>query len=329
MSTENIKKILGGDSLNIDEAHGLFMEIMSGELNEAQIAGALVGMKMRGETPDEVAGAALAMNEHKLKFDNSGLKAIDTCGTGGDGKSTLNVSTAVSLVLASMDVPVVKHGNVAMSGKVGSADILQLLGIPIDFEEGEAEKYFKKHGFIFLFAQKFHPAMRFAGPVRRSLGVPTIFNLLGPLSNPAEPTYHAIGIGIRSKLELVAEAVMKMKKSGYVIYASNDGYDEVSSNDITECYKIDNGEMEKFEIDPADYFEKFPMPVVKTNDEALNMFMDAVSGTDENLAKLIALNTALSLYLAEKVGSIAEGYEISLGHIQSGKVVGKIESMRA
>lgn len=326
---EYVKAVAGGAALNLEQTEELFNSIMAGEVSEAEIAAVLIGMKLRGETPEEVAGAVSAMNKNKNKFDANGLKAIDTCGTGGDGKSTVNVSTAVSIVTAALGIPVVKHGNVAMSGKVGSADILKLKNIPIEFENGGAENYFEKNGFVFLFAQKYHPAMRFAGPVRRAVGVPTIFNILGPLANPADVYAQAIGMGSLERVELVSKAVALLGRDNMVLYTSRDGYDEVSSKAVTDCRLIKGGEIKSFEIDPADFFVPFDMPVISDNDDAVEKFDAAISGDDENLANLIALNTALALYVYGDTASVKEGFEKAKKCIMSGQALEKLKSLHA
>lgn len=323
-----VQKTALGHELSFEEASELFDSIMAGELTEAEIAAVLVAMRLRGETPDEIAGAANAMNKKKIRLDKGDRIVIDTCGTGGDGKSTVNVSTAVSLVLAASGVNIVKHGNVAQSGKVGSADILRQLGVPIEFDEGMDRAYFEKHGYVFLFAPKFHPAMKFAGPVRKAIKVPTVFNFLGPLSNPCDPDFQLIGISNIEKLEKLAKAMEKLGRTGVILYSSEDGYDEVSSNAVTTCYKITAGGTERFSINPADFFEPFEMPVVADSEDAQIQFMKAISGMDKQLTELIAINTALAFYVSGICIDMKEGFEKAKSVIKSGKVVEKLESLR-
>lgn len=323
-----VQKTALGYELSFDEASELFNSIMEGELTEAEIAAVLVAMRIRGETSDEIAGAANAMNNKKIKMEKGDRIVIDTCGTGGDGKSTINISTAVSLVLAASGVSVVKHGNVAQSGKVGSADILKHLGVPVEFEEGEDNLYFEKHGYVFLFAPKFHPALKHAGSVRKMLKVPTVFNLLGPLSNPCDPDYQLIGISNIEKLEKLSVAIEKLGRKGVVLYSSEDGYDEVSSNAPTTCYKITESGTEKFTIKPDDFFKPFVMPVVSDNEDARIKFMQAISGEDEDLVNLISINTALAFFISGLSDNMKEGFEKAKAVIKSGKVVEKLESLR-
>jgi anthranilate phosphoribosyltransferase len=323
-----VQKTALGHELSFEEASELFDSIMDGALTEAEIAAVLVAMRLRGETPDEIAGAANAMNKKKIRLEKGNRIVIDTCGTGGDGKSTVNVSTAVSLVLAASDISVVKHGNVAQSGKVGSADILKRLGVPIEFEDGKDKEYFDKHGYVFLFAPKFHPAMKFAGPVRRVIKVPTVFNLLGPISNPADPDFQLIGLSNGDKLGKLAKALEKLGRKGVVLYSSEDGYDEVSSNAPTNCYRITDNGIDEFKVNPADFFEPFDMPIVADCEDAEVQFIKAISGIDEKLTNLIALNTALAFYISGQSANMKEGFEKAKCVIQSGKVLEKLNMLK-
>lgn len=324
-----VHKTALGETLSFEEASELFDDIMAGKLAEAEIAAVLVAMRIRGETPDEIAGAASAMNKNKVRLDKGGRIVIDTCGTGGDGKSTVNISTAVSLVLAAGGLGIVKHGNVAQSGKVGSADILRALGVPIEFEVGKDREFFDKHGYVFLFSPRFHPAMRYAGPVRKAIKVPTVFNYIGPLSNPCDPDYQLIGISNTNTLEKLAKAMQRLGRSGVVLYSSQDGYDEISSKAPTTCYKVNGGRIERFTIDPADFFEPFDMPVVADADDAKVKFMAAISGGDDKLVKLIALNAALGFYITGVAADMKEGFDRALHIIRSGMAEQKLTSMRS
>lgn len=326
MSKELIKKTGLGERLSMNETYELFLSMMNGEMTEAEIACVLVGMRLRGETPDEIAGAAKAMNDKKVKFE-TGAKAYDTCGTGGSGKSTMNVSSAVALLLASMDMPVVKHGNRAMSGTVGSADLYELAGVPVGAEKADMETYFAKNNFAFLFAPLYHPAMKYAGPVRRAVMVPTIFNFLGPLANPSELAGQIIGIAARNRLSDIADALYMLGRDNVAIYSSLDGYDEVSAKAMTEVHEVVDGRITRYFINPADFFDPFDMPVVKTPEEGLDMFMQSISPDGGNLNKLIALNAGLALNVFGSAGTLKQGYENALSQLESGKVLEKYRSL--
>lgn len=324
---EIIKKVNNGGILTKDETRKLFSNIIKGELSEAQIASVLISMKSRVESPEEIAGAVEAMMEEMIPFEHSYSGAIDTCGTGGDGKSTVNISTAVSINLASMGYPVIKHGNVAQTGKVGSADILGLLDIPCKLEKTAAQDFFNKHNFVFLFAPFYHPALKNVSKIRKELMTPTIFNFIGPLANPAKPDYQIIGISRRSMLKTYTDAALLLGKKNILIYSSDDGFDEISTSDITKAYIIRDGEIDLFFIDPSEFFEPFPLPQVNDQEEALKLFIEGIKGENENITKIFALNTSAALYLMKK-GDIKEHFNVAYENIKSGNAYKKVESLR-
>ncbi len=321
-----VSRINGGQSLNYNEAVDFFQMMVDGSLTEAQMGSTLISMNKRGETVDELAGLISVLNTHKTKFTRDSGRCVDTCGTGGDGKSTVNVSTAVSIILASLGYRIVKHGNTAQSGKVGSADILQSIGLDLNYTGTSPEDFFTRNNFVFLFAQHYHPALKGIGKVRREIMSPTIFNFVGPLVNPADPDNQIIGISRREKLEFISDAVMKLGRENITVYSSHDGYDEVSSSDKTDCIEIKEGAMKRFTIDPSDYFTPFPMPEVKNADDALKMFNEGISGKNEDIANIFSLNAALALNNIEEIG-LKEGFRKIKEHIMSGKVEKKMKEM--
>jgi len=313
-----IKKMNSGEVLAMDEASCLFDAMLSGGLTEAQIASSLISMKLRGESIDELAALVMAMDRRKVRFSHCSERAIDTCGTGGDGKSTVNVSTAVSIILSSMGYPVVKHGNKAQSGKVGSADILEGLGFDLSYGDAGPEEFFRLNNYVFIHAQKHHPALKDIGKVRRELKVPTIFNFAGPLVNPADPEYQIIGISSRERLVFIANVLLKLGRNNVTVYSSFDGYDEVSTADRTECITVSNGTLNHFVIDPSDYFEPFDMPRVADEAQARELFLDGIFGRDEKIANLFALNTALALKTM-KEASLTKGFKVAREFLASGR----------
>lgn len=334
-----IQKVNSGNILEPNEMETLLEEMLAGNLPDSQIASALIAMKLRGETVMEVATAAKVLNKHKVPFNHKSSPVVDTCGTGGDGKSTINISTAVSVILSAMNTKVVKHGNVAQSGKVGSANILEDYGIPLTLPADRAAEYFDDNGFIFLFAPAFHPALKHVGKVRKELKVPTLFNYLGPLLNPADPDYQVIGFNRLDRLEFYAEVIAMLGRKNVAVYASQDGYDEISSYAPTEIYFINTGNINGLElkevkegitkvvINPADYFKPFKMPVVDSAEDAKIKFMDAVSGNNQNYANLLAINTAL-LFTMMGEKTMKENFESVRNTIASGDVVKKLESLK-
>jgi anthranilate phosphoribosyltransferase len=335
-----IKKVNSGEILTNGEMTLLMEEMLQGNLTEGQIGAALIAMKVRGERVDEVATAVEVLDKHKIKFEHNMDNVVDTCGTGGDGKSTINISTAVSIILSAMNTKVVKHGNVAQSGKVGSANILEEYDIPLDLPQDKKMEYFEDNGFIFLFAPKFHPALKYVGKVRKELKVPTLFNYLGPLLNPADPDYQVIGFSKLEKLEFYAQVIAKLGRKNIAVYSSLDGYDEISSNAPTEIYLINVEHTEGLEttdlgdgvkkaiVNPNEYFETFEMPKVESTSDAKEKFHDAISGKNENYAKLLALNSALIFTIMGK-GSFEENFVKVFDTIKSGKVVEKLNQLKA
>jgi anthranilate phosphoribosyltransferase len=322
-----VQKVNSGERLSFDQARDLFESMVRGALAESQIASALIAIKLRGETADELAALAVTLNSHKRRFTPGVKGTVDTCGTGGDGKSTVNVSTAVSIILASLGCPVVKHGNTAQSGAVGSADILTDLGVDVN-GDAAPEDYFARHGFIFMLAPLYHPALKGIGKVRRELKVPTLFNLAGPLANPADPDFQIIGISRRDRLEFLAGVLERIGRTNVTVYSSRDGYDEVSSADATECIHIGEGGTRRFSIAPSDFFEPFPMPVVRDREDARRLFLDGLSGRDEDVARVFALNAALALRTMDRRG-MRDGYNEALDQIRTGRAAQKLEELAA
>jgi len=321
-----VKKVNSGHRLSFDEAQCLFEGMVQDKLSESQIASALIAIKFRRETVDEVAALAATLNRHKRKFVSGSDDAIDTCGTGGDGKSTVNISTAVSIILSSIGCKVVKHGNTAQSGIVGSADILKELGMDMDYTDTTPEEYFEKHNYVFLLAPHYHPALKKIGTVRKELKVPTIFNFVGPLINPADPRYQVIGINRLDRLDFVAQVIRKIGKRNVTVYSSRDGFDEVSSQDTTECIHVGDGNDRRFTIDPSDFFEPFSMPVVSDRNEAKKLFLEGLSGENEQMSDIFSLNTALALRTMNRCG-MREGYIETKKRIASGSVMRKLDDL--
>jgi anthranilate phosphoribosyltransferase len=328
MSRNIMNKIFQKQNLTLQESEDLFVKILSGSFKDVEIAAILTGLKLKGESIEEIAGALTVLDKFKLKIEKNKSPSIDTCGTGGDGKNCINVSTAVAILLSSMGIPVVKHGNSAQSGKIGSADILKEFGIPSNMKKEEAEKYLRANNFVFLFAPFYHPAMKFVAPVRKILSTPTIFNYLGPFINPANPEIQITGINRRDALEKLSDALLKAGKFNIILYSSFDGYDEISTKAPTECYEIRENYIKKFIIEPENFFNPFPMPRVKDIKQAKDMFLEAIKGEDENLSRLVALNASLGIKYIKEVDSFKDAYNIALKQIMSGKVFEKFLSLQ-
>ena len=229
--------------------------------DEIQASALLTGLRMKGESVDEVVGLARAMREHALRVDLSDLPRLaDTAGTGGSGTHAFNSSTAAAFVMAGCGVPVAKHGNRAMSSSVGSADVLEALGGQISVNPDQAATLIREVGFGFLFAQAFHPAMRFVAPIRRRIGVRTVFNILGPLTNPARATHQLIGVARPELGPLMATALGRLGVRRGLVVHGQEGLDEVSPSGETKCWQIDGDELTEFSVSPGD-FEIRPVPL--------------------------------------------------------------------
>ena len=325
-----VKKVFQGKTLGFDEARSVFDAVFEGELSSEEVAAFLVALALRGETPEEVAAAIDVADAKKIRVEHQVKDVVDTCGTGGDGRGTFNVSTASALVLASIGVAVAKHGNRAVTGKVGSADIVGHIGIAIAETPDEAAKMLKEHGFAFLFAPRFHPAFAKVAPVRRALGVPTIFNLLGPQVNPCDPVAQLVGVYSYRKAKVVAEALYLLGRRNRVIVTSEDGLDEVSSAAPTKVLEVRDQGVKEWIFYPQKLLgNTFEVPVVSTKEEAFEVFDGAISGRNERAAKVVALNAAFAMY-ALGLCDVDEGYRRALEAIGSGSVeeyVGRIKGV--
>lgn len=323
--------LFNGGSIDSMMSERIFEHLFTGNLSEVELAGMLMAMKLRGETPDEISGAARSMRKF-CKTLNLGTDLVfDTCGTGGDNSGSFNISTSTAIILSSMGVPVAKHGNRSVSGKSGSTDFLEALGIPVNLKDNDAIDYYRKHNFIYMAAPDYHPAMKFAVPVRKQLGVRTIFNYLGPLTNPAGAKRQAIGFFSHELLETYAQTAIQLDYERVILYSSYDGMDEVSPYDKTLVYEIQNGISRTFTIDPAEYIspdEADTIPSHLDPQENAALFIDTVSaGKETPLAKLLALNSALALFAYDEKTNIDDNYHLIITKIISGDVYRKLRSL--
>ncbi|MDQ6999777.1 MAG: anthranilate phosphoribosyltransferase [Mariprofundus sp.] len=328
-----IRGLQVGDEISGAEAEAVFSAIMHGEATPAQIAAILTGLSIRGETAEVLAGAAKAMRAASTKISPKATGLIDTCGTGGDGAKTFNISTAVSLVVAACGVPVAKHGNRAMSSTSGAADVLEALGVNLDISPAQVAACIDSTGIGFLFAQTLHPAMKHAGPVRRELGVRTIFNLLGPLTNPAGAEYQVLGVFAKDKLELVAGALARLGTTRALVVHGRDGLDEITTTDITDAILIQAGQQPiQFEVDPAAFGMPYATPEALAGDDASTnaaILKHIFAGQQGAGRDIVLLNAGAALWVAGKVDGIGEGIAMAAGAIDSGKVQMTLDALVA
>ncbi len=252
-----LERILAGGDLAVDQAGAAFDRLMAGELTAAQTGALLFGLRLKGESVSEIAAAAAAMRRRAVLIDAGGLPVIDTCGTGGDRLGTFNVSTAAALVAAGAGVPIAKHGNRAMTSRCGSADVLAVLGVDIEAAPELVEECLREAGMGFLYAQRLHPAMKNVAGVRRELGVRTIFNLLGPLTNPAGARAQLLGVFASELTEPLAQVLRELGSRRAMVVHGNDGMDEITTTASTRITELRDGRLRTYEFDPLPFIGEY------------------------------------------------------------------------
>lgn len=317
-------------SLSDHEASAAMDALMSGTADPAQAGALLTALRMKGETAEEVVGLARAMREHALAVDLSGLPRVaDTAGTGGDGSDTFNASTAAAFVMSGCGVPVAKHGNRAMSSSCGSADVLEALGAKIDLSPEQVAACVRGVGFSFMFAQAFHPAMRHVAPIRRTLGVRTVFNILGPLTNPARATHQLIGVARPELGPLMASALGQLGVRRGIVVHGREGLDEVSPAGETLCWNVQDGEVTEFSVRPEDFqIRPVPLDAVRGGDTAeasATQMRDVLGGKTSALTGFVTLNAAAGLLAADEVPTFAEGVSRAAECIDDQRALRKLE----
>ena len=323
-----LPKLLTGEDLPIGDAEHLFERLVLGKLQPAEIAGMLIALRMKGETPEEMIGAARALSAAALPFDRPDYLYADCCGTGGDGSGLINVSTATAFVAVACGLPVAKHGNRSVSSRCGSADVLEAVGARIDVTPKEARALLDSTGFCFLFAPAYHPGMKHAALVRRQLEVRTIMNLLGPCINPARPPVQLLGVADPKMLRRIAQTLAAMGvREALVVHGS--GLDEVALHAETRAIRLSGGEMEELQITPEDAgLERAPLKVVTGGDVAENavrlkaLLAGEASGPEEDI---VLLNTAALLLTAGKAATLVEGATLARGVLASGGAIRILE----
>ena len=327
---ELIKNISDGKDLSFDESKSIFLSIMSGNIGEDLIFKFLTSLSTKGETADEIAGGVYVLREKSLKV-KAPENIIDTCGTGGDGKNTLNISTASSLLLASMDIKVAKHGNKALSSKCGSADVLERLKININLKPDGVSNSIEKNNFGFMFAPNYHLAMRYVAPIRKKIGSRTIFNLLGPLSSPANVKRQVVGVFAKKWILPFAYALKNLQSEHAWIIHSEDGMDEISPFTITNIVELKDGKINEIKIDPKKIGVKFGNPdnlKGKDPDYNASKIIDIFSGTKNEFSEAVCLNAAAGLIVSNKINKFEEGYEFSKKHLESGNALTHLKKIQ-
>jgi anthranilate phosphoribosyltransferase len=325
-----IEKLQRRQDLSMDEAAQAMEEIMSGRAQPAQIAGLLVGLSMKGERPTEIVGLARTMRTKAVPLTRTHAPVFDTCGTGGDRAHTFNVSTVAALVLAACGVRVAKHGNRSVSSKCGSADLFEGLGVLIAAEPPVVERCLEEAGIAFFFAPTFHPSMRHAGPTRKELGVRTAFNLLGPLTNPAGASRQLVGVPRPELTELVARSLALLGSERAWVVHGADGLDEISTTGYTKVSECRGGAVNTFYVHPADFGLPKAHPTQLAGGDAVANAVIArriLAGEHGAPRDIVLLNTAASLLIAERVGSVQEGIQLAARAIDEGRAARVLETL--
>ena len=324
-----IDKLKNKQDLSFAESKNAFEILMNGKASDDEIFDFLTLLSSKGESSDEIAGGVFVLRDKSKRVNVN--DCIDTCGTGGDGMNTLNISTASALLLSSMGIKVAKHGNKAVSSKCGSGDVLEALNIKIDLEPKDIEEQIKKNNFGFMFAPNYHSAMRFVGPTRKKIGKRTIFNMIGPLSNPALVDRQVIGVFDKKLLKIFANALNNLDIKFAWIVNSEDGLDEISPYSKTNVVQLKDGKISEILIDPiklnisANKFENLLGDDAKFN---ANKMLDIFKGEDNDFSKAVCLNAAAGLIVSEKYTIFIDAYNEARTHILSGKTYNDLKEIQ-
>ena len=327
MIKQAILKVYQNEDLTYDEAYQTMDEIMSGEASEVQMSSYLTAMSMKGETITEITASAEAMRSHCVRLLND-REVLEIVGTGGDGSNTFNISTTSSIVISAAGVPVAKHGNRSASSKCGAADVLEELGVNIYIDADKSLQCLKEINLCFLFAQNYHLSMKYVANVRRELSIRTIFNILGPLTNPAGASMQVLGVYERELVEPLIDVLKNLGvKSAFSVYGM-DGMDEISASDKTFICELKDGETNSFEFLPEDVgLERVSKDDLIGGDAKVNaqITLDILNGKKTPKRNAVILNSAAGLYVAGRVDSLKEGVELAGDIIDSGKALNQLE----
>lgn len=330
MLQEVIKKIVCRENLSESEAYDSMNEIMKGEGTKSQVGAFLTGLRMKGETIDEITGCAKAMRDNATFVKLKSRFVIDTCGTGGDGGKTFNISTAVAIIAAAGGVKVAKHGNRAVSSKSGSADVLAELGFKIDLEPENAAQSIDEKGMAFLFAQKYHKAMKNVAAERKELGIRTIFNVLGPLTNPSFVKGQVLGSYDKNLTNTLANVLLKLGCEKALVVHGEDGLDEITTTASTYISEVKNGKVVDYAVSP----EEFGINLAKPEDirggsakDNAKIILDILKGVRGQKRDIVVLNSAAALYVGKSCENLKDGISLAENIIDSGKAYEKMNEL--
>ncbi len=331
MIREAIKKISAQQNLSSAEMESVMLEIMTGKVETQEIVSFLTALNAKAETAEELAAAVKVMRRCVTRVQTKHEIILDTCGTGGDQKHTFNISTAVAFVASAAGVAVAKHGNRSVSSKSGSADVLEALGINIAMSKETAQKCLDEIGITFLFAPNYHPAMKYAMPARKKMAAKTIFNFLGPLSNPAGATHQLVGVYDSRWAQILATCLGQLDTKHALVVRGVDGLDELSTMDNTVVWEVRGSGVSKREINPQQLgFKKANLDDLSGGTAADNatILIDVLSKVQGPVRDIVILNAAAAIYTADRAASIEQGIELAKSSIDSGKALEKLELFR-
>ncbi|MBP2650427.1 MAG: trpD [Firmicutes bacterium] len=327
-----LNQVVSGENLSREQARQVMAAIMSGSASEAQIGGLLAALRMKGETVDEIAGFAEAMRSYSLRISCGNKGALDTCGTGGDRKGTFNVSTTAAFVVAGAGVVVAKHGNHGATSSCGSADVLKELGVSLELSPQAVATALNTLNVAFLYAPSFHPAMKYAGKPRRELGFRTVFNVLGPLTNPVGAECQLLGVYERALTEKIADVLLRLGVKRAMVVHGLDGLDEISTAAPTQVSEVINGRVRTYLLEPADYgirlgtMEDYQGGSPKANAATL---LEILQGKKDVKRDIVLVNAAAALVVADKAENIRDGLVVAANSIDSGAALAKFEALKA
>ena len=325
-----IARLVGGADLSEPEMVEVMGQVMTGEATPIQVGAFLTALRIQGETVEEITGAARVMQEKARRVDAGEGRVLDTCGTGGDGKNTFNISTTVAFVVAAAGVTVAKHGNRAVSSGSGSADVLDALGVKIDASRETVERCLGEAGLGFLFAPLLHEAMKYAAAPRREVGIRTIFNLLGPLTNPARAGRQLMGIYDGALLETVARVLGNLGSERAMVVHGDEGLDEISLGGPTAVAEWKDGAVVRYTLTPEEFgFEPCPAERLTARDpgECAAIVTDVLRGGRGPARDVVLLNSGAALCVSERTATVAEGIDLARERIDSGAALGKLEHL--
>ena len=328
--TQNLNTIIAGRDLTEEASADMITDIFSGQITEAQIGAFMAALATKGETFEELAGAARAMRRKAVRIQALSKKVIDTCGTGGDSSGSFNISTTTAFVVAGAGVTVAKHGNRSISSKCGSADVLEELGVNLSVDPEVVEEAVNEIGIGFMFAPLYHGSMKYAGKARQDCRIRSIFNMLGPLTNPAAASCQLLGVFSPQLTEMFAQALKLLGVEKALVVHGHDGMDEITTTDLTRITELDRGVIRSYDLDPLDFFDDFAAPEdllggdVKTNAAITRAILEGETGPRRDI---VLLNAGAALVAADVADSIKAGIELAADALDTKKGLEKLEAL--